>query len=373
MKIDFSRKTNAGRKAYFDAAARKLSKAPMEMIEIYQSPTDALGVPRHVSLLYQRRAEQHARQHGYQATLPTFHRSRSSDNDKSSFRWSMTKYDIALLPRLPPEVMGIALFFEADMLLFSSEYASNQEAAEHVATTNSIRDDFSRNKLFGEKGILSRPPMDEATTRATVLGQGKVLVGATALRERKRDTAKRVINRAKAKMKKFKDSRSVDHENFPEWTAAISLDTMTQARLYAELELMVTTAINAYLMIESKESRMDQKSVAKILERWIKSGRSKPKEFMYDLETQLVIVKANLSTLRFHGPAQGDYLRIDAMLASWMALAMKLSRRTLCNPDTEIRKYFIDILDILELLGAPEHTFVKLQQLQAAAEDEMTE
>ena len=170
-----------------------------------------------------------------------------------------------------------------------------------------------------------------------------------------------------------KNSRSAAHEYLPEWMAAISLDTTTQARLYAELELMVTTTINAYLMIESQESRVDKKSVAKILERWIKSSRSKPKEFMFDLKTQLVIVKANLSTLRFHGPAQGDYLRIDAMLTSWMTLATNLSRRTLCNPDTEIQKYFIDILDILELLGAPEHTFVKLQQLQAAAEDEMME
>ncbi|MCJ1318816.1 hypothetical protein MMC15_004147, partial [Xylographa vitiligo] len=119
-------------------------------------------------------------------------------------------------------------------------------------------------------------------------------------------------------------------------------------------------------------SRVDQKSMSKIVERWTKSGRSKPKEFMFDFETQLAIVKANLSTLRFYGAAQGDYLRINGMLTGWMALATKISRRTFCNPDTEVRDFFNDILDILELFGAPEHTFVKLQHLQAAAEDEMT-
>ena len=45
--------------------------------------------------------------------------------------------------------------------------------------------------------------MDEATTRATVLEQAKVLVGATASKERKRDVAKRIINQAKTKMKKL--------------------------------------------------------------------------------------------------------------------------------------------------------------------------
>ncbi|MCJ1383687.1 hypothetical protein MMC17_006801 [Xylographa soralifera] len=220
---------------------------------------------------------------------------------------------------------------------------------------------------------MGRPPTDEAITRAAVLGHGKILFGARESKERKRDIAKRVISQTKAKIEKFKDPRSGDYEDPLECLVTISLDTVTQARLYAELELMVTTTINAYLIIESKECRVYEKSVAKILERWTKSGRSKPIEFMFDLETQLAVVKANLSELRFYGPAQGNYLRIDAMLTGWMALAVKFSHRTLCNPDTEVREYFNEILNILELLGAPEHTFVKLQDLQAAAEDEMTE
>ncbi|MCJ1288191.1 hypothetical protein MMC26_007546 [Xylographa opegraphella] len=236
---------------------------------------------------------------------------------------------------------------------------------------NKIRDEFSKNKLFGKNGILSRPPMDEMNTRGAVMGHGRVLLDAPQPKERKRDIARRVLSQAKAKIEKLKDSRSFDREDPPVCPRTISLDAMTQARLYAELELMLMTTINGYLMIESEESRLDKKSVVKIMERWSKSGRSKPKDFMFDFETQLSIMKANLTTLRFHGLAQGDYLRIDAMLTGWMALAARLSRRTLCNPDVEIRNYLYNILNILELLGAPEHMFVKLQDLQSAAGDEM--
>ena len=144
----------------------------------------------------------------------------------------------------------------------------------------------------------------------------------------------------------------------------ISIDPPTQAHMFAELELMVITTINNYLINEFEEHRLDEKSFTKLVDKWTRSGRSKPREFMFDLRTQLAIVKANLITFRFYGKYQGDYLRIGAVLAGWEVTAGNMIRRTFCHPDTEIEKYFVDILHIFELLGAPVLTFAKLQHLQ---------
>ena len=99
--------------------------------------------------------------------------------------------------------MGIAFFLETDISLFSSEHTSDQEELEDIATINSTRDQFSQNKLFGKKGLLGRPPMDDAMTGAAVLGNAEELVGATGSKENMQGMAKRIISQAKAKIEKL--------------------------------------------------------------------------------------------------------------------------------------------------------------------------
>ncbi|MCJ1392132.1 hypothetical protein MMC18_004999 [Xylographa bjoerkii] len=451
--------------------------AGIEMMEIYNSPTDALGIARRPSLLQRAREERYARHYGrlpfrrdsmssdrydtltttgniitgniitppHHATFRTFSNSTSFESERPLLHGSPTSRDAeslrtatslahgiasypddtlsalrdtptghdTLSPRtITPGRHGVAILPDETIPPFriahtSNDVASSQAASSsrpavssypdntvtpshHIRTSNEVPGspdrsihptgtvsrtpaEFSQNKLFGKTGILGRPPADEDITRAAGLGYRAVVVDdVIEPKGRKRDFAKRIIGKAKTKIESLKPLHSAQPDNLLECTVIISLDATTQARLYAELELMVTSTINVYLINEFKESRMDKKSLVKIIEKWTKSGRPKPLEFMYDLETQLAILKANSSTVRFHGPAQGDYLRISGILAGWAALAAKLNHRTLCNPDAEVRKYFVDILSILELLGAPEHTFVKLQHLQAAALHQMT-
>ncbi|MCJ1403557.1 hypothetical protein MMC11_006780 [Xylographa trunciseda] len=327
------------------------SSAGPEMVEIYASPTDAFGVLRRPRMLHRLRFHQHRVLSATDdiaispcdATSDNFNRSTHAHSEIRRYGVVFPDSSISPLSSTPASILplanrGIRVSYDAAGAPGNSTFP--------VRTTS--RTLLSQNKLFG------------------------VLDGVTGPRSRKRDWAKNVMNKAKAKIERISNSQHVrddmlDHEK------AISLDAPTQARLYAELELMITMTTNNYLNNELKGSRINKKSLVKIAERWIKSGRIKPIDFMFDLETQLAIVRANSSTLRFHGPAQGDYLRINATLAGWSTTVTKLNHRTLCNPDMEIRKYFDDILDMLELLGVQEHTFVKLQHLQAAAVGEMME
>ena len=69
--------------------------------------------------------------------------------------------------------------------------------------SNTHADNFSRNKLFGKKGILGRPPLDEHVARAAeIRRRGVVDIGE----EPKGETlhfVKRMINKVKERMKKL--------------------------------------------------------------------------------------------------------------------------------------------------------------------------
>lgn len=131
----------------------------------------------------------------------------------------------------------------------------------------------------------------------------------------------------------------------------ISLSPPIQARLFSELELILTKTINDYLLGEKMMGRMSAESIDKVVKNWVAKGRPLPNEFYFDLATQLELFNANLHSFRFFGIHQGSYLHIQSMLSGWSALAKKLNRRTLSTPDSDIKKYLVDIDNILNLLG----------------------
>ena len=132
----------------------------------------------------------------------------------------------------------------------------------------------------------------------------------------------------------------------------ISLAPPIQARLFSELELVLTKTINDYLLGEKIMGRMSEASIEKVVKSWMAKGRPLPSEFYFDLATQLELFHANLNTFRFFGQHQGSYLHIQSMLNGWSGLAKNLNRRTLSTPDSDIKKYLVDIDNILVLLGA---------------------
>lgn len=131
----------------------------------------------------------------------------------------------------------------------------------------------------------------------------------------------------------------------------ISLPPPIQARLFSELELLLTKTINDYLLGEKMMGRMSEESLEKVVKSWIAKGRPLPNELYFDLATQLELFHANLKAFRFFGQHQGSYLHIQSMLNGWSALAKRLNRRTLSTPDSDIKKYLVDIDHILNLLG----------------------
>ncbi|MCJ1246505.1 hypothetical protein MMC30_003713 [Trapelia coarctata] len=158
----------------------------------------------------------------------------------------------------------------------------------------------------------------------------------------------------------------------------ISLAPPIQARLFSELELVLTKTINDYLLGEKMMGRMSDASLEKVVKGWMAKGRPLPNEFYFDLTAQLELFHANLNTFRFFGQHQGSYLHIQSMLNGWSSLAKKLNRRTLSTPDSDIKKYLVDIDNILNLLGVDQKVWTEfgywrdatLQALSGKAREE---
>lgn len=93
-------------------------------------------------------------------------------------------------------------------------------------------------------------------------------------------------------------------------------------------------------------------------------GRPQVIEFHYDQLTQHALIIANLKTVRFHGDAAKDTLQTNSTLHGWKIMAKEMSVRTLCDPDSVIRKHLHDGHRVLELLGAPFCTFLAFNDLQ---------
>ena len=84
--------------------------------------------------------------------------------------------------------------------------------------------------------------------------------------------------------------------------AAVLLDPPYQAKLYAEIELMISVTANKYLLDQKTFGRMSVESVEKIVKWWKSKGRPQVVDFQFDLMTQCNLVLANINTFRFYGP-----------------------------------------------------------------------
>ena len=215
--------------------------------------------------------------------------------------------------------------------------------------------------LFGPKGILSRPVTAEQLKQQ----QDK---GKTALK-RFKEKVKTITSDVRRVMTINPNTQPpiqppvLERPRYP----PVSLSPTIQARLFGELELILTTTINTYLNNEMAEGRMSLESVEKTVKKWKASHQPLPTEFMFDLGTQLRLVQANYETFRFYGEHQGSSVRIHTLFKTWELLAKKLNRRTLATPDAEIRKYLADISNILALLGASAETWTTFEFWRSAA------
>ena len=84
--------------------------------------------------------------------------------------------------------------------------------------------------------------------------------------------------------------------------AAVLLDPPYQAKLYAEVELMISVTANKYLLDQKQFGRMSVESVEQVVKWWKSKGRPQVIDFQFDLMTQCNLILANIDSFRFYGP-----------------------------------------------------------------------
>ena len=138
-------------------------------------------------------------------------------------------------------------------------------------------------------------------------------------------------------------------------------------RLYGELELLLQTVANTFLLSQKSAGLMSPASVAKVSRIWHNKNRPQVLEFRFDFATQLDLVKLNLTNFRFCGDRAEDALHRAALLNSWKGIARELGVRCFCAPDAAVKKMLHDSYKVLEMLGAQAPFFVLLQGMQRRA------
>lgn len=215
----------------------------------------------------------------------------------------------------------------------------------------------SPKKLFGEGGWLGKSPSIKEKKSGIKQLSDKLKQGIEDLTEG-----------IKALPAAFHQETSPTSEptnsKFP-----VSLDPPTQARIYAEIELMICVTANKFLITQYDAGRTSLDSVKKITDYWSSLNRPQVIEFQFDQATQRELILANLKTFEFNGEAKDNPIVLHSVLYNWRVIAKEMSVRTFCTPDSVVRKHMHDVHKILEMLGAPLVTFLAFQEIQIKALD----
>lgn len=147
-------------------------------------------------------------------------------------------------------------------------------------------------------------------------------------------------------------------------TIPISLDSLAQAKLYSDIEVMICVSANRFLVQQHYEGRLSTESIRKITNFWGSKNRPQVVEFQFDQATQRQLILMNIQTLNFNGECSTNPILLHSNLQNWKAIAKEMSVRTFCAPDSAVRKHLHDIQKILDMLGAPLDTFLAFQEIQ---------
>ena len=144
----------------------------------------------------------------------------------------------------------------------------------------------------------------------------------------------------------------------------ISTDYVDQMRLYGEIELMLTTVINDFLIGQMAAGHMSLSSIQKIARDWHQKSRPQVLDFHFDLPTQFELIKLNTDTFRFHGEEGNNGMKQAVMFNCLRGIVRELSIRTFCAPDSVIKKVMHDCWRVIEMMGAKPESFMLLQHIQ---------
>ncbi|KAJ5546103.1 hypothetical protein N7494_003688 [Penicillium frequentans] len=153
----------------------------------------------------------------------------------------------------------------------------------------------------------------------------------------------------------------------------VSLAPNCQAKLYSDLEVMICTSANDFLLRQYYDGRISQYSVNKVLQQWGSKNRPQVYQFHFDQTTQRELILENRRTLDLNGGCSTNAMQFHSSMQSWKAIATEMSARTFCLPDNAIRKNLFEIQQILDMLSAPVSTLRELNDLSSWAQSQMFE
>ncbi|EXJ63387.1 uncharacterized protein A1O5_11436 [Cladophialophora psammophila CBS 110553] len=144
----------------------------------------------------------------------------------------------------------------------------------------------------------------------------------------------------------------------------VSLDPATQARILGDVELILVTATNNFLVHEANAARLNPEIVMRFSHDWRAHGLRPVVEFLYDCRTQYHLVLANMHTVEFSTTcSQSVHLR-DSCMQVWSTIVDDVSVHAFCLPDDIVVKHLYALPQVLRMLRAPQSAHLAVRGLQ---------
>ena len=159
----------------------------------------------------------------------------------------------------------------------------------------------------------------------------------------------------------------------PKVNLPTSLSPGSQAKLYADLEVMICSSANGFLLQQYYDGRISQHSIDKVNSFWGSKNRPQVTEFHFDQETQRSLIMDNRRTVVLRGDCATSPTQFHSNMQNWKSVAQEMSVRTFCLPDSVIRKHLYDIHSILDMLNAPVNALRDFRDLSFGAHSKMVE
>ncbi|KAJ5242681.1 uncharacterized protein N7469_001008 [Penicillium citrinum] len=212
-------------------------------------------------------------------------------------------------------------------------------------------------KLFGDNGWLDdhKPPRTPRRRPSVIRELGRKLKGLTG------DSHK----------SSSPTSGPISPTGLPSPFTPVSLTSAQQSKLYAELEVMICTTANDFLLNEYYSGRVSQQSIERVYDFWTSKNRPQVTEFRFDQATQRDLIRANHRSLRFAGESSTNPIMLESNLSNWKVIAQEMNVRTFCLPDSAIRKHLHDTRNILDMLDASILTLQQFRNVSNQAQEAM--
>lgn len=172
-----------------------------------------------------------------------------------------------------------------------------------------------------------------------------------------------------------------DEEKIAKWMAdnaeaskpqpTVSLDPATQARILADLELVLVTTVNNFLINMANSQRLCPEIVMRFSNDWKARGFPPVVEFLYDCRTQYALVIANWYRVQFHDKYHHNIFARDSAVQAWAAIVQDLSVHSFCLPDQVIISRLYEMPNVLTMLGASEKALAAVGDLKLKTQEKI--